>query len=95
MNQEPPLCPTDCPNRTQKQLGKGYSYLFVIVMTGFLASQAVSLKASNERWEINLSPIPTPIYITGVGLIASALGLNTDKLAAVLGAALSGKKGEE
>lgn len=94
-DKEPHSCPLDCPNRNPKQMGKGYSYLFAIALTTFLGFQAIHFKADSDHWEISLSPVPVQIWIPGVTLIASVLGLDTDKLAEALGVLLSGKRDEE
>lgn len=85
-------CPVDCPNRSRNQMGKGYSYAMALVLTLFLAGQSIRFKATNDGWEVNLDPIPIQVYVPGIAVIASVLGLRTDGLMQAFGILLSGKK---
>ena len=82
-------CPMDCPNRREKQLGKGYSFLFAIALTVLLGLSGFELRYSRDKGvEASSRDIPLVILIPGVFLIAGALGINTDPIARVLGAFL-------
>ena len=82
-------CPIDCPNQREKQLGKGYSFLFAIALTALLGFSGLDLKYSRDKGvEVSSRDIPPLILVGGVFLIAGALGINTDPIAQVLGAFL-------
>jgi hypothetical protein len=86
-------CPIACPNRREKQLGKGYSFLFAIALTGLLGFSSLEFKYSRDRGvEVSSRDIPLVILIPGVFLIAGALGINTDPLAQLLGAFLDRRR---
>lgn len=86
-------CPTDCPNRREKQLGKGYSFLFAIALTGLLGFSGLDMKYSRSSGvEVSSRDIPPLVLIPGVFLIAGALGINTDPIAQLLGAFLDRRK---
>lgn len=79
----------NCPNRREKHLGKGYSFLFAIALTGLLGFSSLEFKYSRDKGvEVSSRDIPLVILIPGVFLIAGALGINTDPIAALLGAFL-------
>lgn len=85
-------CPTDCPNRREKQLGKGYSFLFSLAITGLLAWQSINIKYTRAQgWELQSKEVPIALLIPCALLIAGALGINTDPLAQKLGSILSSK----
>jgi hypothetical protein len=87
------ICPTDCPNRREKQLGKGYSFLFAIALTALLGFSGLDFKYSRERGvEVSSRDIPPLVLIPGVFLIAGALGINTDPIAQLLGAFLERRR---
>lgn len=86
-------CPIDCPNRREKQLGKGYSFLFAIALTVLLGFSGLEFRYSRDKGvEVSNRDIPLVILIPGVFLIAGALGINTDPLAQLLGAFLDRRK---
>lgn len=91
---EPPFdCPINCPNRQIKQLGKGYSFLFSLAVTGLLAWQSVDIKYTRASgWELSTKEVPIALLIPCCLLIAGALGLNTDSMAQKVGAVLSNEK---
>ena len=87
------ICPIDCPNRREKQLGKGYSFLFAIALTALLGFSGLNLKYSRESGvEVSSRDIPLVLLLPGVFLIAGALGINTDPLAQLLGAFLDRRR---
>lgn len=78
---QPFKCPMDCPNR-ESDIGKGYSYLFSILLTCLLAWQSVDVKYSKTQgWEAKTKDVPIALLIPCLFLIAGALGINTDPLA--------------
>lgn len=86
-------CPMNCPNRKQQQLGKGYSFLFALALTGLLTISSFDFRYSRDKgWEVSTRDIPLLVLIPSLFLIAGALGINTDPIAERLGAILS--KGE-
>lgn len=87
------ICPENCPNRREKQLGKGYSFLFAIALTALLGFSGLEFKYSREKGvEVSSRDIPPLVLIPGVFLIAGALGINTDPIAQLLGAFLDRRK---
>lgn len=85
-------CPLTCPNRQIKQLGKGYSFLFSLAVTGLLAWQSIDVKYTRSGgWELQSKEVPIALLIPCALLIAGALGINTDPLAQKLGSILSSK----
>lgn len=90
MSESPFDCPINCPNRREKELGKGYSFLFAIALTALLGFSGLQFRYSQEKGvDISSRDIPLVILIPGVLLIAGALGINTDPIAQVLGAFLN------
>lgn len=86
------------PPSKDSRLGKGYSYLFAIALTTFIAVQSIDLKFktnSSGDFEIAIATreLNTQIFLPCVGLIAGILGLPTDAIALALGQLLS--KGRE
>ncbi|MBW4675929.1 MAG: hypothetical protein KME52_18480 [Desmonostoc geniculatum HA4340-LM1] len=81
---------TSPPTPKDSRLGKGYSYLFAVVLTGLLVGQSVdiSLKFNNsgfERFAIASRELNAQIFYPCVALIAAILGLPTDTIALALG----------
>lgn len=75
------ICPLDCPNRASK-IGKGYSYLFAMILTALLAWHSCTVKYSkHDGLEVSTRDIPTGLLVGYVLLVAGALGINTDPLA--------------
>lgn len=76
-------------NKKIATVGKGYSYLFAVFLTGLVALQSVNLSVENtaDGIQIKLSTkeLPAHIFIPSVALIASILGLNTDSIALAIG----------
>jgi hypothetical protein len=70
-------------------VGKGYSYLFAIFLTGLVALQSVNLSVENDadklQIKISTRELQAHIFIPYVTLIASILGLNTDSIAMAIG----------
>lgn len=90
--QAPPGCET-CPNR-KTTLGKGYSYLFAILLTALLGWSSITFKYTrSEGLEITTRDLPTHILIGYLFLVGGSLGLNTDKIAESLGSVLLNGKG--
>lgn len=84
-------CPIDCPNRMSK-LGKGYSYLFSIILTALLVWQSCEIKyAKGLGWELKTKDVPIALLIPSLFLIAGALGVNTDPIAKKLTTFLESK----
>lgn len=82
-------CPLDCPNR-KNRIGKGYSYLFSIILTGILLSLRFDLKYSSVNGtEVTTRDVPTHLTIGLIILIGSSLGIKTDELANTVGKFLS------
>ncbi len=78
------------PPTKDSSLGKGYSYLFAVVLTALLVGQSVniSLKFNNsgfERFDIGTRELNGAIFYPCVALIAAILGLPTDTIALALG----------
>lgn len=87
----PSGCET-CPNR-KTTLGKGYSYLFAILLTALLGWSSITFKYSRSQGlEVTTRDLPAHILIGYLILVGGALGINTDKIASSLGAALSSGK---
>lgn len=89
----PTGCPIpNCPNR-KTALGKGYSYLFALALTGLLVWQSASISYDKEKgWTLATRDLPMTLLIPVLGLIATALGLPTDTLASGVGKILTGGK---
>lgn len=90
MNNIPPGCET-CPNR-KTTLGKGYSYLFVILLTILLGWSSINLKYRSQGVNIETRDVPVHILIGYLVLVGGILKINTDKAAGVLGQFLSSGK---
>lgn len=89
-NEQPFACPVDCPNRKGKHLGKGYSYLFAILLTFLLVWQSSSLSFNKgEGWVFKTKEIPMVVLLPWIFLIGGALGINTDPIAEKLSDFLS------
>jgi hypothetical protein len=87
---EHPNCPIDCPNRREKTLSKGYSYLFAVALTVLLGFQGLDGKVSSAHGiEIKTKEVPMLVLGGYIFLVAGALGFDTDSLAAAFGNALS------
>lgn len=83
-------CPLTCPNRQIKQLGKGYSFLFSLAVTGLVIWQSVNVKYNkSDGWQLESKEVPITLLIPCALLIAGTLGINTDPLAQKLGKFLS------
>lgn len=79
-------CFLACPNRKDKQLGKGYSLLFSVAIVGLLLWQSVTIKYSRDKgWDIANKEVPLALSIPCCFLVAGALGINTDPIAQKLG----------
>lgn len=86
------------PPKNDSRLGKGYSYLFALFLTGLIGSQSVdiSLKFDNsglKKFDIASRELNAQIFYPCVGLIAGILGLPTDAIALAVGHFLT--KGRE
>lgn len=82
-------CPLECPNR-KSRLGKGYSYLFSIILTGILLSLRFDLKYSRiNGTEFETKDVPPHLTIGLIILIGSSLGVKTDGIADTVGKLLS------
>lgn len=92
--QQPTDCPIpNCPNRTKTNLGKGYSYLFALALTGLLVWQSASIGYDREKgWSLATKDLPLTLLIPVLVLIGTALGLPTDTLASSVGKVLTGGK---
>lgn len=78
---EPFKCPMDCPNR-ESDIGKGYSYLFSILLTSLLVWQSFDVKYSKANdWELKTKEVPIALLVPCLFFIAGALGINTDPIA--------------
>jgi hypothetical protein len=61
------ICPTNCPNRTEKQLGKGYSFLFAIALTALLGFSGLEFRYSRGMGvEVSSRDIP-PLVLDLLG----------------------------
>lgn len=82
-------CPLDCPNR-KSRIGKGYFYLFSIILTGILLSLRFDLKYSRiNGTEFETKDVPPHLTIGLIILLGSSLGVKTDGLANTVGRLLS------
>lgn len=74
-------------------IGKGYSYLFAIALTFFVALQSIEASFSSEgdavKIKIATREVNTQIFFPCVALIATILGVNTDSIALAFGQFLS------
>lgn len=84
-----PKCPI-CQGNKSFAIGKGYSYLFAVVMVGFLFMQSIEFKSTREHGlEAKSRDVPTGLVVFSGLLICGALGINTDPLAEAVGKILS------
>lgn len=82
-------CPI-CKGNSTLAIGKGYSYLFAVVMVAFLFLQSIEFHSSKERgFEVNSRDVPLGLTIFSGLLICGALGINTDPIAEKIGHLLS------
>ena len=84
--------------KNDSRLGKGYSYLFALFLTGLISSQSVDINfkfnSSGEfKFAIASRELNTQIFYPCVVLIAAILGLPTDAVALAVGRFLT--KGHE
>lgn len=85
-------CPMNCPNRMTR-LGKGYSFLFSIVITALLVWQSCDFRYTKSSGiEVKSRDVPLAILLPSMLLIAGALGINTDPIAQKIGTVLTDKK---
>lgn len=74
-------CPVNCPNR-KTAIGKGYSYLFAIILTTLLAWHSFNIQYSrSEGLKFQSRDVPTGLLIGYLFVVCGALGINTDPLA--------------
>ncbi|MBN3875191.1 hypothetical protein [Nostoc sp. JL23] len=78
------------PPKNDSRLGKGYSYLFALLLIAVLASQLVNLQLKTNRagefeWAVSTREISVQIFYPCVLLIAGILGLPTDAIALAFG----------
>ena len=87
-----PLGCENCPNR-KTSLGKGYSYLFAILLTALLTWSSITFKYNRAQGlDVTTRDVPPHILIGYLILVGVALGINTDKIAASLGTVLNSGK---
>ncbi|MBD2489016.1 hypothetical protein [Aulosira sp. FACHB-615] len=78
------------------KIGKGYSYLFAIVVTGLIVFQSINIefktdKSGDYHLSVASKDLNVQLFTAGVGIIATILGLPTDAIALAVGSLLSGK----
>jgi hypothetical protein len=82
------------PEQKDSQLGKGYSYLMAIAFTFLIAWQSVDIRFTTDskqqfQFSIASRELDSRLFVAGVGLIATILGLPTDAIALAIGSFLS------
>jgi hypothetical protein len=89
---------TSPPTPKDSRIGKGYSYLFAVILIALLVGQSIDIhfktnQAGEYEWAIASRELNAQIFYPCVALIAAILGLPTDAIALALGQFLT--KGRE
>lgn len=71
---------------------KGYSYLFIFLITGFMGFQSIDLKFNKtDQWAFATKEVPLTVVAPGLLLIAGVMGLDISVIALALGRVLVSK----
>lgn len=87
-----PLNNSKTPLPKGKVQNKGYSYLFVFLITGFMGFQSIDLKFNKtDQWVFATKEVPLTIVAPGLLIIAGVMGLDISAIALSLGRVLVSK----
>lgn len=80
------------PRASRALQNKGYSYLFVLMITAFMGLQSIDLKFNKtDQWAFSTKEVPFTIVAPGLLLIAGVMGLDISAIALSLGRVLVSK----
>lgn len=87
-------CPQNNSSSVPKKIqNKGYSYLIVFLITGFMGLQSVDLKFNKtDQWAFSTKEVPFTVVVPGLVLIAGIMGLDISAIALNLGNVLASSK---